>query len=54
MSPEFIAIVVFAGIVGPLLVLILSVLWNLSGRVGKVEGLLESLLADRCVSEPTK
>lgn len=47
MSPEFIAILVFAGIVGPLQVLILGLLWNLAGRIGKVEGLLEGLLADR-------
>ena len=47
MSPEFVAIVILAGIVGPLQVLMLSILWSLAGRIGKVEGLLEGLLADK-------
>ena len=46
MTPEFIAILVFAAIVGPMQVVIVTVLWNLSGRLGKVEGLLEGLLVD--------
>lgn len=44
MSPEFNAILIFAGIMGPLQILILGLLWNMAGRLGKVEGLLESTL----------
>ena len=54
MSPEFVAILVLAGIVGPLQVAILGLLWTLAGRIGalegrtgKVEGLLEALMARR-------
>ena len=46
MTPEFTAIVIMAGILGPLQIAILVFLWNLAGRIGKVEGLLEGLLAE--------
>ena len=46
-SDEFVAILILAGIVGPLQILILGLLWNLAGRLGKVEGLLQGLLAER-------
>ena len=45
MTPEFTAIVIMAGILGPLQIAILVFLWNLAGRIGKVEGLLEAMLA---------
>jgi len=48
MSVELTAILILAGIVGPLQILILGLMWNLAsrlgsieGRLGKVEGLLE-------------
>ena len=49
MSVELTAILILAGIVGPLQILILGLMWNLAsrlgsieGRLGKVEGLLET------------
>ena len=45
MSPEFIAIIILAGVLGPLQIAILGLLWSLARRVGKVEGLLETLAA---------
>ncbi len=45
MTPEFIAILILAGVLGPLQIAILGFLWSLAGRVGKVEGLLEALAA---------
>lgn len=45
MTPEFVAILVLAGILGPLQIAILGFLWSLAGRVGKIEGLLEALAA---------
>ena len=47
MSTELIAIIVLAGIVGPLQILLLGLLWNLTGQMGKVEGLLEGLLLNK-------
>ena len=47
MSPEFIAIIILAGIVGPLQILTLGLLCNLAGRIGKVEGLLQGLTVER-------
>ena len=52
MTPEFTAIVIMAGILGPLQIAILVFLWNLAGRIGNVEGLLEAMLAGR--SPPAK
>lgn len=45
MTPEFVAILILAGILGPLQIAILGFLWRLAGRVSKAEGLLEALAA---------
>ena len=45
MTPEFVAILILAGILGPLQIAILGFLWSLAGRVGKIEGSLEALAA---------
>jgi len=54
MSTELIAIMVLAAIFGPLNILQLGVLWNLASRMGKVEGLLEGLLASGSGKSPSQ